>query len=79
MLGRSHTAGLIAQLAKMLLGDSAVLPLLRRHRSVVVTQLLEPLLHLEPSSADRDFAFQASNPLDGFVQGLIERGVLPVV
>src|SRR5271169_361370 len=57
MLGRADPTGLIAQLAKMRLGESAVLPLPRWHRSVGVAQLLEPLLHLEPSSADSGFAF----------------------
>src|SRR5271167_597113 len=79
MLGGTDTTGLIAQLAKMLLGNSAVLPLLRRRRSVGVPQLLEPSLHLEPSGDNLNFAFLASEPLGGLAQRLVERGALTVV
>ena len=79
LLGRTDMDRLIAQAAEMLLGDRAVLPLLRRHGGIRVAHRLQCALHLHPADTDFGRAVAFAQPVDRLAQRTIEHLALTVI
>ena len=70
---------LLAQAVEMLLGDRAVLPLLRRHGGIRVADRLQCALHLHPADTDFGNAVAFAQPGDRLAQRTIEHLALAVI